>query len=229
MLAKVDSCKSPKGRKMSDPCVNDEEFFTMCEIWPSPDRLGPSLHAAVWNNDLGQGQAVLKLAPSIADWSDPSTGNCPLHVAARNGNVEFLRLLIDAGADVHKCSNKGYSALHVAAWADSVPCVELLLSSGCDGHKEVLIICSHFLLNLGSLLKSCRGLTPFGVAAPEVSAYLSKIGIVPKASSAPLSLIVKPRQPRARSISAPGPPGRRHKRPGCVMSESQAVYGCTKN
>jgi hypothetical protein len=155
MIVKVlAKAEPPKGRRMSDPCVQDVEFFAACEMWPTSERLGPSFHSAIWNNDAVSAKSLLKLMPTLVDWSDPSIGNCPLHIAARLGNADLVQFLIDAKANVNKCSHKGYNALHVAAWADSVPCVELLLSAGCDINQKVPL---YFLFCLLKLFPRVQG------------------------------------------------------------------------
>jgi ankyrin repeat protein len=99
-------------------------------------QLGPSLNVAIWKEDLDVVDHLLEEMPALANWCDPSTGNCPLHIAARTGNIQVMRMLLEVGADKDKCSHKGYTALHVAAWSGFVPCVKLLLSSGCNVHQE---------------------------------------------------------------------------------------------
>ena len=50
----------------------------------------------------------------------------------RGGNVERVRTLIEAGADVNVRNHKGQSALHCAAKAGFVDIVSLLLEHGCE-------------------------------------------------------------------------------------------------
>ena len=50
----------------------------------------------------------------------------------RGGNVERVRTLIEAGADVNVRNHKGQSALHCAAKAGFVDIVALLLEQGCE-------------------------------------------------------------------------------------------------
>lgn len=59
------------------------------------------------------------------DWDDDR----PIHVAAREG-IEYVRLLIDAGADVNAKGDLGYTALHFAVRNGDEAMVALLLSSG---------------------------------------------------------------------------------------------------
>ena len=53
-----------------------------------------------------------------------------LHLAAQDGNVDSLQLLVDGGANVEAKNVRGQTALHLAALAQSPETVEVLLKSG---------------------------------------------------------------------------------------------------
>src|SRR5437879_5125415 len=55
-----------------------------------------------------------------------------LHRAARTGNLEQLRSLLDRGVNVNAADARGGTALHDAAWAGEAGIVSLLLSHGAD-------------------------------------------------------------------------------------------------
>ena len=55
-----------------------------------------------------------------------------LRDAAARGDVEAIRRLIDAGADVNAKNHGGNAALHYAAWAGSAEAVAALLSASAD-------------------------------------------------------------------------------------------------
>lgn len=60
----------------------------------------------------------------------------PLHQAARAGDVDMLRLLIEAGADIEARAPGGATALHHAAYFGHPEVVRELLACGAD-HKAV--------------------------------------------------------------------------------------------
>ncbi|MEQ2290537.1 hypothetical protein AMECASPLE_004206 [Ameca splendens] len=60
--------------------------------------------------------------------SDPN-GVSPLHLAAKNGHIDVIRLLIQAGIDINRQSECG-TALHQAALCGKTEVVRLLLDSG---------------------------------------------------------------------------------------------------
>src|SRR5450759_5488516 len=55
-----------------------------------------------------------------------------LHRAARTGNLDRLRSLLEQGVNVNAADSRGGTALHDAAWAGDTDVVLLLLSHGAD-------------------------------------------------------------------------------------------------
>ncbi|XP_062512437.1 serine/threonine-protein phosphatase 6 regulatory ankyrin repeat subunit B-like [Corticium candelabrum] len=51
-------------------------------------------------------------------------GNCALHIAARNGDIQTVQLLVDCGADVNALNEDGQTPLHTAAGGEK-DCPEL--------------------------------------------------------------------------------------------------------
>lgn len=81
---------------------------------------------------IGQGD-VAALAAALEDGADPNAQSLPgrtaLYLATRQGNLEAVRLLIDAGADIHADTLNG-PVLITAAYEGQLEIVELLLDSG---------------------------------------------------------------------------------------------------
>jgi ankyrin repeat protein len=59
-------------------------------------------------------------------------GDTLLHLAASNGNIDDMRILIRAGSDVNRAGEKGETPLHLAARFGEVEVVRLLLESGAN-------------------------------------------------------------------------------------------------
>ncbi|XP_065098468.1 caskin-2 isoform X6 [Paramisgurnus dabryanus] len=59
--------------------------------------------------------------------------NTPLHLAARNGHKDIIRLLLKAGIDINR-TTKGGTALHEAALYGKTEVVQLLLDAGIDAN-----------------------------------------------------------------------------------------------
>ncbi len=65
-------------------------------------------------------------------WSTTKEGHTPLHLAASSGNVDCLKRLIAAGADVNAKDAKGVTPLILSAFVDQLSSVRALLSAGAD-------------------------------------------------------------------------------------------------
>jgi ankyrin repeat protein len=96
-----------------------------------------ALHWAVWQNDP-KPIDVLVAVPQvdinirIKGSNDVFSGESPLMIAARVGNVETVTTLITAGADVNMLNDRGDTALHVAMQPDRVAVIGALLDNGMD-------------------------------------------------------------------------------------------------
>lgn len=79
----------------------------------------------------GLGQAEVTVHSRDAD------GDTALHVLLWRGNDNWVRLLIDAGADVNAVGDMGETPLHIAIRQDNVAAVEALLRAGAKtGHRS---------------------------------------------------------------------------------------------
>ncbi|XP_031330499.1 ankyrin repeat domain-containing protein 50 isoform X1 [Photinus pyralis] len=58
-------------------------------------------------------------------------GQAALHVAARLGQAQVVKVLLQAGADVDQADGDGWTPLRAAAWGGHTEVVELLVKHGC--------------------------------------------------------------------------------------------------
>jgi ankyrin repeat protein len=77
-----------------------------------------------------QGVVALLKEGADANTSFPIVGTRALMVAASHGNMDTVRALLDAGADVNAKDFTGWTALHAAAFNGDPEIVQLLLEHG---------------------------------------------------------------------------------------------------
>lgn len=65
-----------------------------------------------------------------------AVGDTVLHLAARTGAIEDMKVLIDAGADVNVAGDLGNTPLHQAAMMDQFDSVEFLLKCSARKHSK---------------------------------------------------------------------------------------------
>jgi len=111
----------------ADPNIIDAQYKT-------------PLHLAI--DEHGPGAMVTLLLQSRAD---PDKGNMEmgmtsscLMVAARTGNVELAKELIEAGASLDKVGKQGMTALHMAARCRHQNVAELLIEAKCDANIKAM-------------------------------------------------------------------------------------------
>jgi ankyrin repeat protein len=89
--------------------------------------------------DAIQANLVTRVAEIVAsgsiDIDEPLEGtflerNCALTLAASQGRVEIVELLLDAGAGIDRCNALGFTACYVAARNRHTDVVRLLVSRG---------------------------------------------------------------------------------------------------
>ncbi|GAB4824025.1 hypothetical protein N2152v2_011071 [Parachlorella kessleri] len=164
------------------------------------------IHAAAARNDALALEALL--GSCLRHLDSPCTSACgsaAIHLAAANGAVAALQVLLLAGADANLRRNgDGLTALHLASAAGDAAAVQLLLNSGADaakaapsgeaamhfaaagGHTEVVLCLAQQDGNLFTHSVAALG-TPLHVLAahghaPALEALLAKPQLLPVAA-----------------------------------------------
>ena len=106
------------GNSPNEPLVSIEE----AKDWKA-------VHSAIrWNKEK-KVKAFLEY-PITVNCLDEKNGNAPIHIAAQNGHLEILKLLIDKNAKLDLQNNKGNTALHMAVGYDYFECAKVLIEAG---------------------------------------------------------------------------------------------------
>ena len=89
------------------------------------------IHDAVLGGDMAKVITLLKQTPALVSQQD-SSGDQPLHLAAKQGNAAIIKQLLDAGADVNAKGAKGWTPLHYAGASDNKEACLALLENGAN-------------------------------------------------------------------------------------------------
>jgi ankyrin repeat protein len=95
------------------------------------DDLSRQFLAAVFLADAARVRSLLRRHPRLAAMPD-GRGDQPIHHAARNGDAEVVRLLIEHGADVNATNPRGHTVLYCAGGHGHLGALQLLLDAGAD-------------------------------------------------------------------------------------------------
>ena len=95
------------------------------------DDLSRQFLAAVFLGDAARVRSLLDRHPHLATAPD-GRGDPPILHAARNGDTEIVRLLIDRGADANATNARGHTVLYCAGGHGHRETVQLLLDKGAD-------------------------------------------------------------------------------------------------
>jgi ankyrin repeat protein len=96
-----------------------------------PDDLSRQFLAAVFLADAVRVRSLLSRHPHLSTTAD-GHGDQPIHHAARNGDTEIVRLLINHGADVNAINPRGHTVLYCAGGHGHLDTLRLLLDNGAD-------------------------------------------------------------------------------------------------
>jgi ankyrin repeat protein len=103
------------------------------------DDLSRQFLAAVFVADAGRVRSLLARHPHLATMADGRRDQ-PIHHAARNGDTEIVRLLIERGADVNVKNPRGHTVLYCAGGHGHLDCLLLLLKEGADRDAQVALL-----------------------------------------------------------------------------------------
>jgi ankyrin repeat protein len=95
------------------------------------DDLSRQFLAAVFIGDTARVRALLARHPYLATVID-GRGDQPILHAARNGDTEVVRLLVEHGADVNFANDRGHTVLYCAGGHGHLDTLRLLLDHGAD-------------------------------------------------------------------------------------------------
>ena len=95
------------------------------------DDLSRQLLASLFVGDESRVCAMLNRHSHLATRVD-GRGDYPIHHAARNGDTEIVRLLINHGANVNAANDRGHTVLYCAGGHGHLDTVQLLLDNGAD-------------------------------------------------------------------------------------------------
>ncbi|NXN95438.1 CSKI1 protein, partial [Rhinopomastus cyanomelas] len=114
----------------SNPCIMDNSGKTPLDLACEFGRVGVTplrlcLPGPVVQLLLSSNMCAALLEPRAGDAADPD-GTSPLHLAAKNGHIDIIRLLLQAGIDINRQTKAG-TALHEAALCGKTDVVRLLL------------------------------------------------------------------------------------------------------
>mmetsp|Transcript_2205 Transcript_2205/g.4956 ORF Transcript_2205/g.4956 Transcript_2205/m.4956 type:complete len:289 (-) Transcript_2205:400-1266(-) len=103
-------------------------------------KLMPPLHRAAKVGDVSELLRLLEEQESTTAFINVRDGGeTALHLAAEEGHVDALRLLLEHGAAVSAQSSEGWTALHCAGQSESAEAVALLIAHGADLHAKTRI------------------------------------------------------------------------------------------
>ncbi|XP_053377890.1 ankyrin repeat domain-containing protein 16-like isoform X2 [Mercenaria mercenaria] len=97
------------------------------------DNLGrQAIHVASQTGAFKSIQYLVKVCKVDPSVTCSGNGASALHIAAKEGHVSVLRMLLDFGIDSNITDAKERTALHIAAGAQHADCVCVLLQHGAD-------------------------------------------------------------------------------------------------
>jgi ankyrin repeat protein len=133
--AKTNNNKSPEKIPTQTEDTPSSEAETPKKVsetrGPQPLNFKP-IHSAIrWNKPVDEVEALLTSDEAV-NCPDSNNGNCPIHIAAQNGHVELIMLLIRKKVNLNAQNGKGNTAVHMAIGYDYFQAATLLIEAGAD-------------------------------------------------------------------------------------------------
>ncbi len=126
-------------------------------------------------SNMGGSRSAGSASSGIAVEEVAQGGSTPLLFAARSGDVQSARLLLDAGADVHDTTADGNTALIIAAHSGQGSVAALLLEQGADPNAAPLGYAAlHAAVVRGTLRDRSVASTDPGAGIPLVRELLAR-------------------------------------------------------
>lgn len=97
-------------------CEAQKKFHSMCR----------------WNKPKNELESFLKVNKGAEETIDEANGNRPIHIAAQNGHIDVVRLLIEHKVDLNAVNNAKNTALHMARAYDYYWCGQLITAGGAN-------------------------------------------------------------------------------------------------
>ncbi len=117
---------------------------------------------------FGEAEIARLLIEYGAEVNPPMPPSAPLALAAHQGDVETVRVLLDNGADLHARNNHGSTVLHSAASSGHPAVVRLLLARGAEPSP-----------------RDCRGRTPLAYVAEREQCWRNSYAGAPETRPEP--------------------------------------------
>lgn len=109
------------------------ESYMVCGFLPIP---ATEFHRSVYFGDLINVQNLSKKNEALINQEDDN-GFKPLHLATGETQVDIVKFLISAGADVNAKGPYGWTSLHMAAGMNSSEMVEMLIAAAADPNLKM--------------------------------------------------------------------------------------------
>lgn len=92
------------------------------------------IHSAIrWNKPVAEVELLLAAGAAAVNCRDTNNGNYPVHIAAQNGHVEILKLLVRTSfLEMNATNGKGNTGIHMAVGYDYYDCAQVLIDAGAD-------------------------------------------------------------------------------------------------